>query len=58
MEKCLFCKTEARYKYLGVMITDQNYFHKQIKSRLNSGMFATSQLRMFCLNILYLKMYY
>jgi hypothetical protein len=27
----------AKFKYLGTALTDQNYMHKEIKSRLNSG---------------------
>jgi hypothetical protein len=27
----------AKFKYLGTALTDQNYMHKEIRSRLNSG---------------------
>jgi hypothetical protein len=27
----------AKFKYLGTILTDQNYIHEEIKSRLNSG---------------------
>jgi hypothetical protein len=27
----------AKFKYLGSTLSDQNYMHKEIKSRLNSG---------------------
>jgi hypothetical protein len=27
----------AKFKYLGTTLTDQNYMHEKIKSRLNSG---------------------
>jgi hypothetical protein len=31
----------AKFKYFGTTLTDQNYMHEEIKSRLNSGMPAT-----------------
>jgi hypothetical protein len=27
----------AKFKYLGITLTDQNHMHEEIKSRLNSG---------------------
>jgi ribosomal protein S2 len=27
----------AKFRYLGTTLTDQNYMHKEIKSRINSG---------------------
>jgi hypothetical protein len=37
----------AKFKYLGMML-DQNWTHKEIKSRLNLEVLATMQFRIFC----------
>ena len=34
-------------KYLGKTLTNQNYIHKEIKSRLKSGILAIIQCRIF-----------
>jgi hypothetical protein len=39
----------AKFKYLGRTLTDKNCMHEEIKSRLNPGMLATIQFRVFCL---------
>jgi hypothetical protein len=36
-----------KFKYLGMAKTNQNVIHEEIRSRSNSGMFATSQFRIF-----------
>jgi hypothetical protein len=46
----------AKLKYLGGKLTDQNYIHEEIWSRLNSGNVATMQFRIFCLPLCCLEM--
>jgi len=36
------------FKYLGTTLTNQNFIQKEIKSRLNQGMLAIIQCRIFC----------
>jgi hypothetical protein len=38
----------AKFRYVGKTLTDQSCMHKEIKSRLNSGMLATIRFRVFC----------
>jgi hypothetical protein len=33
----------AKFKYLGKTLTDQNYMHEEIKSRINAGTLAAVQ---------------
>jgi hypothetical protein len=39
----------AKFKYLGIILTDQNCMQKEIKSGLIQGMLATFQSSVFCL---------
>jgi hypothetical protein len=45
----------AKFKYLGMTLTNQNDIHDGIKSRLNSGMLAIIQSKIFCLPVSYQK---
>jgi hypothetical protein len=38
----------GKFRYLGTTLTDQNYVHEEIKSRLNSETLATIRFRVFC----------
>jgi hypothetical protein len=48
-------KNVAKFKYLGMIITNQNGIRDEIKSRLKSGMLAIIQYKIFCLPISYQK---
>jgi hypothetical protein len=46
----------VQFEYLGTTLRDQNYIDEEIKSRLNSGNAATTQIRIFSLLVYCLKM--
>jgi hypothetical protein len=45
----------AKFKYLGTPLTNENDIRDELKSRLNSGMLAIIQSKIFCLPVLYKK---
>jgi len=42
-------------KYLGIRVTNKNYIHEEINSRLNSGNVCYHLVQKPCLPVLYLK---
>jgi hypothetical protein len=45
----------AKFKYLGMTLTNQNEIHDEIKSRLNSGNACYHSVKIFCLPVSYQK---
>jgi hypothetical protein len=45
----------AKFTYLRTTDTNQNCIHKEIRSRINSGMLATIRFRAFCLTDCWVK---
>jgi hypothetical protein len=41
------------FRYLGTTLPNQNSIQEEIKSRLNQGMLAIIQCRIFCLPVFY-----
>jgi hypothetical protein len=44
-----------KFRYLGTRLTNQNDIRDEIKSRLDSGMLAIIQSKIFCLPVTYQK---
>jgi hypothetical protein len=48
-------ENEAKFKYLGMMLTNQNDIHDEVKSRLNSGNACYHSVQNLCLPVSYQK---
>jgi hypothetical protein len=48
-------ENEIKIKCLGTTVTNGNYIYEEVKSRLNSGMFATIQSSVVCIRVSSLK---
>ena len=49
-------ETVEQFKYLGTALTDKNFIHEEIKSRLKSGNACYNSVQNFCLPVYYQKM--
>jgi hypothetical protein len=50
-----FFENVSKFEYLRTAVTNRNCIHEENKSRLNQGMLATMQFRIFCLPVCYVK---
>jgi hypothetical protein len=49
-------KSVLIFKYLEMTVRNENYNNKEVMSKLNLGVLAVIQFRIFCLPVCYLKM--